>query len=266
MLYFRQKADILPLSIIIFLFLIDIYLYFIGLSGLLLYLYVIFSVLSKWLICAWNHHHQHVQTFSLPLLNRLIEIMYWFQTGVVWYGWVLHHNLGHHVNYQDQTKDESAWKSQTTGKAYHPFIYTCIVSITAYYRSWFVWNKHKKIQKYFLIMCSIQLAILIALIYFKPLQWILLFWLPIITGLLITVYTTYDHHSGLEDEDPYKSSYNILAPWYNLLTGNLGYHTAHHLKGSLHWSKLPAFHKTIEHKIEDKYYKTYSLLWHKIGK
>jgi fatty acid desaturase len=51
-----------------------------------------------------------------------------------------------------------------------------------------------------------------------------------ITGLAITVYTTYHHHSGLEEEDPYKSSYNIVTPWYNFVTGNLGYHTAHHLK------------------------------------
>jgi fatty acid desaturase len=258
--YFKQKSDRLPIVIITFLFLIDVYMYLIAVSGWALYLFLAFSIFTKWLICAWNHHHQHVQTFARPLLNRLLEIMYGFQTGIVWYGWVLHHNLWHHIHYQDQEKDQSAWKSPK-GKQYWVFMYTCIVSITAYYRSWVSGKKHRKIQKYFLAMCLIQLILLALLISIKPLHWILIFFVPMITGLLITVYTTYDHHSWLEDEDPYKSSYNITTPWYNFLTGNLGYHTAHHLKGSLHWSKLPAFHKTIEDKIGAKYYKNYSIIW-----
>jgi fatty acid desaturase len=83
-----------------------------------------------------------------------------------------------------------------------------------------------------------------------------------ISGIIVTVYTTYHHHSGLDSDDPYRASYNIDAPWYNWLTGNLGYHTAHHLKGSLHWSLLPEFHREIAAKIEPRYYKKYNLLWY----
>lgn len=265
MTYFKYKADILPISIFTFLFLIDIYMYIIWLSGIALWVYCLFSVASKGLIAAWNHHHQHSFTFKQPALNRILEIMYGFQTGIVWYGWVLHHNLGHHLHYQDQTQDESAWKSPAW-KAYHPFMYTWVVGITAYYRSWFVGKKHKKIQKYFLRMCLIQWIFLTVLILYKPLQWSVIFLVPMITGLIITVYTTYHHHSGLESDDPYESSYNIVSPWYNFVTGNLGYHTAHHLKGWLHWSKLPEFHKSIEHKIDSKYYKKYNILWYSKGK
>jgi fatty acid desaturase len=178
---------------------------------------------------------------------------------------VLHHNLWHHLHYQDQTKDESAWKSPKW-KKYGAFMYTWVVSITAYYRSWVVGKKHRKIQKYFLAMCFIQLILLSILIFLKPLQWTLIFLVPMITGLIITVYTTYHHHSWLESDDPYKSSYNIITPWYNLVTGNLGYHIAHHLKWSLHWSKLPEFHKSIEHKIAPEFYKKYNILWYSKGK
>ena len=55
--------------------------------------------------------------------------------------------------------------------------------------------------------------------------------------------------AGLETDDHAEASYNITHKWYNILTGNLGYHTAHHLRGGLHWSKLPEFHKTIEDTI-----------------
>ncbi len=261
MSYFKYKEDIIPVYIFVSLFILDVYMYILWISWIYLWLYCIFSIITKSCIAAWNHHHQHVQTFSLPILNRLLEIMYWFQTGIVWYGWVLHHNLWHHAHYQDQSKDESAWKSPK-GKRYSPFMYTWVVSVTAYYRAWLVGKKHHKIQKYFLFMCLIQLTILIVLIIIQPLQAIVIFLIPMITGIIITVYTTYHHHSGLESDNPYKSSYNIISPWYNFFTGNLGYHTAHHLKWSLHWSKLPEFHKTIESKIDSKLYKKYNILWY----
>jgi len=42
---------------------------------------------------------------------------------------------------------------------------------------------------------------------------------------------------------------------YNLFTGNLGYHTAHHHKQGVHWSKLPRLHETIQDKIPKNLYK-----------
>ncbi len=258
MSFFKQQVDIKPITIIISLFIFDIYLYIVWISGIFLALYLVFSIVSKWYISAWNHHHQHVNTFSLPILNRAIEIMYGLQTGAVWYWWVLHHNLWHHAHYQDQSKDESAWKSPQW-KRYWAFMYSWIIWITAYYRMLNVAKKHKKTRKYFLNMCFIQIFILSILIVLQPLQGIVLFVIPMITSLFLTAYGTYDHHSGLEQDDPYKSSYNITVPRYNILTGNLWYHTAHHIKPSLHWSKLPAFHEIIADKIENKYYKKYTM-------
>jgi fatty acid desaturase len=86
-------------------------------------------------------------------------------------------------------------------------------------------------------------------------QGLLLFVLPMVTGLLITAWATYDHHAGLhEKEDHFKASHNNLNQLFNFLTGNLGYHTAHHYKQGLHWSQLPALHETIKHKIPDNLY------------
>ena len=60
-----------------------------------------------------NHHHQHVNSFRAPWLNRLYDLVLALQTGVGPYNWVLHHNLGHHVNYLNQPPherpDESRW-------------------------------------------------------------------------------------------------------------------------------------------------------------
>ena len=60
-----------------------------------------------------NHHHQHVNSFRAAWLNRLYDLLLALQSGVGPYNWVLHHNLGHHVNYLNQpphaSPDESHW-------------------------------------------------------------------------------------------------------------------------------------------------------------
>lgn len=113
-------------------------------------------------------------------------------------------------------------------------------------------------------MITLQGFLLVWLLAYHPLAGILIFLLPMVTGLFLAVYTTYDHHTGLESESHYESSYNITSPLYNMITGNLGYHTAHHMKGSLHWSKLPEFHREIAEKIDQKYYKTYNPFRHQM--
>lgn len=256
---FHYRADIIPVVLFTLLFLCDFGVYLFVSNIAILIGYTIFGISMKAFICAWNHHHQHSQTFSIPFLNRILEVIYAFQTGIVGYGWVLHHNLGHHMHYLDQSLDESAWKSPKWER-YSSLMYTWVVSLTAYYRAWKVWKKYPKIQKHFLTMCALQLILLGILIYLNPIAGLLIFLLPMITWLILTVYTTYHHHSWLESTDHHKASYNILQPWYNLLTGNLGYHTAHHMKGSLHWSKLPEFHAEIEQDIDPKFYKKYNII------
>jgi fatty acid desaturase len=95
----------------------------------------------------------------------------------------------------------------------------------------------------------IMLALLSVLAWINWVNTVILFVIPMISGLVCTCWATYFHHCGLDTDDPYQASHNITHRWYNILTGNLGYHTAHHVKPGLHWSKLPEFHATIAHKI-----------------
>jgi fatty acid desaturase len=70
-----------------------------------------------------------------------------------------------------------------------------------------------------------------------------------IVSLIFTAWVTYDHHSGLDTDDPFEASYNNTNRVFNFLTGNLGYHTAHHYRQGLHWSKLPELHEKIKSRI-----------------
>ncbi|MEZ4754154.1 MAG: fatty acid desaturase [Bdellovibrionota bacterium] len=248
MSFFRFKADRLPTAIITALFLLDLAVFFYLPSNLSVLIWMLVMLPVKACICSWNHHHQHVHTFKQTWANRLLEIIYAFHTGITTNAWVLHHNLGHHVNYLDQTKDESGW-ARKDGSTMGTLEYTLTIAITGYLRAYKVGKKHPKYQKAFLSAGLYVSIILLGLFYINWFNALFIFLIPMLAGYVITCWHTYYHHAGLHTDDHFEASYNVTHRWYNLLTGNLGFHTAHHWKQGVHWSKLPELHEEIKEKI-----------------
>ena len=247
-LIFRYPQDRLPVILILLLSALDFCLYFLVDNTGVLIAYFFLMVIPKLNICAWNHHHQHLNTFRNKPLNRILEFFYALHTGITTNGWVLHHVLGHHHNFLDQTKDESRWKRKN-GTVMGEIEYAFNVAATAYPRSYQVGKSHPKVQKDFILYGLLSFILVGLLVWFKPTQGLLLFVLPVITGLVLTAWVTYDHHAGLDTDNEFEASYNNLNKWYNLFTGNLGYHTAHHHKQGVHWSLLPNLHEKIKDEI-----------------
>lgn len=250
---YKHKEDRWPVFIILMLTLVDVSLYFTVNSSVLLFSYYLIMIIPKGLICAWNHHHQHLCTFRHNALNRGLEFFYALHTGVTSNLWRLHHVLGHHVNFLDQKIDESRWQRKD-GTKMGVIEYTLKVALTAYPRGYAVGKRFPKQLKPFLIYIVPTFLVVGLLVWFKPAAGLFLFALPMITSLLFTAYVTYDHHAGLSTEIEFEASYNNLSKIFNFLTGNLGYHTAHHHRQGVHWSKLPALHATIADKIPEHLY------------
>lgn len=211
-------------------------------------------------VCAWNHHHQHVPMFEPAWLNRVLELIFGLQTGITSQTWVLHHALGHHVNYLDQRADESRWERED-GTVMGAAEYSLVVAGTAYGRALHVAKRYPKQRRTFLWMGALTAAVVAALVVHRPLPALFVFVLPMIISLLLTAWATHSHHSGKPVASHFVACNNILHRGYNVLTGNLGYHTAHHYKPGLHWSKLPALHAEIEHRIPADCYLTPGFPW-----
>ena len=254
----KHSADRLPVILILSLTILDFIVYFLIDNVWLLVGYLLIGILPKGCICAWNHHHQHLPTFNITPFNRILELSYALHTGVTTNLWLLHHVLGHHHHYLDQNLDESRWKRKD-GKTMGVIEYTLRVAGTSYYRGYLVGKKHPKQYRTHAIYSLVTLALAIGLTVYQPLQSLIVFIIPMVFGLLITAWATYDHHAGLDSQDDFLASYNNMNSLFNLLCGNLGYHTAHHLKQGLHWSKLPELHEEIKDKIPQELYR--SSLW-----
>ena len=251
---FRYRADVVPITLFASYFLVDVLFYFVISSPWLMILWFLAGIGPKVAICSWNHHHQHVHTFRSTFYNRIIELVYTFQTGITTNVWVLHHNLGHHVNYLDQAKDESGWKRRD-GSTMGEYEYTIRLAVSGYFYAWKVSKKHPKYRAGLITTGTIALLITAAALWYSWFNALFIFVFPMVVGYVATCWHTYFHHADLDSDDHFEASYNIMHKTYNMLTGNLGYHTAHHVKQGLHWSKLPEFHETIKDKIPAHLYR-----------
>lgn len=248
---FRRKEDIFPVSAILTLSLIDLFVFFTIENKLFVFIYFILMIIPKGIVCAWNHHHQHTSVFKSKPHNRILEFFYALHTGAITNLWVLHHNLGHHRNYLNQDKDESRWKTKD-GKTMGYWRYSLEVAFTSYNRAWKVGDKYKKLRKEMVYAVIVISLFIFALAIYNPFNALMLFIFPMIISLFLTAQATYKHHVGLDTQNKYEASHTDLNKFWNVLTGNLGLHTAHHIKPNVHWSDLPKVHEEIKHLIPEK--------------
>ncbi len=261
---FRHREDLSPVVLFLCVFCVDVAVYLTVDAWWLLVPYGLLSLIPKASACAYNHHHQHVSTFTHWLPNRLMEIVYALLTGVWSQAWVLHHSLGHHVNYLDQSKDESRW-ARKDGSPMGELEYSFMTTITAYARAWQSGARFPKQRRLFLGMGLVTLAITVGLVAYRPMAGVIVFVAVPLSALFLTAMATWTHHSGRSTTSHFVACNNILQPFYNRFTGNLGYHTAHHYKPGVHWSKLPALHAEIASQIPDDAYLEPGYPWKWLG-
>lgn len=248
MTLFRYKADRIPVLLFTLLFGLDLLIFSFVENLAVVCVWMVIGILPKACICSFGHHHQHLETFHQPILNRCLEVILGFQTGVTSHAWFLHHVVGHHQNYKDQALDESRWQ-RADGTTMGVIEYSAVLTGTSYIRAYRAGPRFPRQRRIFVFMLLLQVLLLTGLFLINWANALLIFLLPMVTSLYITCWHTYYHHAGLPVGDDFEASFNIEHRWYNILTGNLGYHTAHHLGGGLHWSLLPDMHEIIRDRI-----------------
>jgi fatty acid desaturase len=256
----KYKADRGPVVYVLAMFALHGVLWCIA-SPLVAVISVVPLAIASMFIAPINHHHQHLNTFRSPVLNRLYDLTLALQTGVAPYGWTLHHNLGHHRNYLHQhphpSPDESAW-TRRDGVQMSRVVYTIDMLLRHQSDMYQVGLRQPRYLRYWLAMKLPLYALIGAALWMAPLNTLLIFLIPGFIALTHTIWATYEHHAGCATSDHLVASMNRDNRIYNRLTGNLGLHTAHHKRPGLHWSLLPQVHEEIAGEIpEELIFKTF---------
>jgi fatty acid desaturase len=256
----KYKADRGPVGYVLTVFALRLALWGLA-SPLVCVLSVVpLSVLGMF-IAPINHHHQHVNSFRRAWLNRVYELVLGLQSGAGPYNWVLHHNLGHHLNYLNQPPhdrpDESRW-TRADGTRMGRLEYSVRLLASHQVDIVRVGLRHPRYFRYFLAMKLPLWGLIGVGLWLRPLETVLIFLLPAFITLCHTIWATYEHHAGCEAGDHLTASRNRDNRLYNALTGNLGLHTAHHKRPGLHWSLLPELHEKIRSRIpEEQIFRTF---------
>lgn len=249
--WLRYKADRRSVSFVMVLFAAHAAVYFLA-STWVAAAFVLPLAAASMFVSAINHHHQHFNTFHSSVLNRIYDIVLSLQTGIAPFAWVLHHNLGHHVNYLNQRPhdkpDESKW-TRRDGSQMGRIEYTIDLLLNHQIDILRIGRRYPKFLRAFLWMKIPLYAVIGVALWWNPVNALLVILVPGFLTLVHTSWVTYGHHAGHYPTDHYDASVNCINPLFNYLSCNLGYHTAHHKRPGVHWSLLPQIHEEIKHRI-----------------
>lgn len=246
----RHPRDLAPLLLVLGVFAVQLWAFFTfdnpwQLAGLVALLMVV--QVSCGAVC---HNHHHTALFTRAWANRLIETVMYLQTGTSPLSWTIHHNIGHHHDYLDQSRDPARWQ-EADGRVMHRLKYDFYNAAMIYPEIWKIGRRHPALFARFKRWFLIGNLVLAGFVLVDPLNALIVFVLPMLFMLVVLLDNTFQQHSGLDTDNHFHASRNVEHPLYNLTSWNLGYHTAHHLYPGIHWSELPAVHEKIRHRIPD---------------
>jgi len=202
----------------------------------------------SWCCATIAHNSVHVPPFTNKFGNEL-----WFYVLSICYGWtvsglVAGHNLSHHKftqtskDYMRTTKMRWKWHFMNL-VMFVPTIFTSTHGHNAVYmalqrkrKAPIVSQRDREMTLFWLLQFAACFA------NWRKYLLVILFPQLFAKWGLITI--NLFQHDGLpsHESDKYNHSRNFVDPLLNFMTCNNGYHTAHHIRPGLHWSKLPEYH------------------------
>jgi fatty acid desaturase len=217
--------------------------------------------------CAFvQHNHAHLSVFRQPLLNRVFDAVLTLNTGYPTAIWQLHHILGHHRDFLDPDRDVARTTHVRSRARMSRWVYALRGNLTVLRDSIRIGLAGREVgRRTLLVKLALELVvqILLTVLFFLVNPWLalLFFVVPnVLTGFLVW-WESYPHHLDLPLTGPFDSSITVEAPDYNFMTFNIGHHTAHHQKPTLHWSLLPEQTAKIRHLIHSSCIKADHKTW-----
>jgi fatty acid desaturase len=207
----------------------------------------IFLCTISFMVAITIHNSVHCPIFKNKTLNKIHFVLLGLAFGSPASGYVPGHNLSHHKHLQTAKDNTRTTKMRFKWNFLNQLLFF-FVMIPGIIRteSRFVKEVGPHKPKWYRTY-----QIESALIWIWKITWLLIDWKRFILFLLIpNLYavwgifgTNYWQHDGCDETHPYNHSRNFTGKLFNFLVCNNGYHGAHHMKASMHWSLYPEYHE-----------------------
>ena len=205
-----------------------------------------------------EHNHAHLKIFRQSFLNELLGWMCFVSNGFPLECYEMHHVHNHHRYTQRFDGEARDWSSpfgfggtrypdQPVGRLHYMVTFMalawlhCLIEVLR--------RPGDALSRRFLRSAVICFGACAVMAYAQPWEFFLFFLIPWLVVYLGVASNNYDHHEHCKLTTPYDSSNVDLRFPYRGFGFNIGYHVAHHIKPTLHWSLLPRFHREVAHLI-----------------
>lgn len=204
-------------------------------------------------VAVMTHNHNHLPMWQSKVLNVFTD---WWLT--VFYGfpifaWIPTHNKNHH-RFNNREGDDSI--TYRVSEKNNFFTLISYPTISGYYQQKAILNYLKEMKannKEKFWICISQYAVLLlwiaAAIFIDWEKALLFVIIPQQVSLFSVLIFNYVQHVHADEMSEWNHSRNFTG-FLNFMLFNNGYHTIHHQKAGLHWSKSHEAHKEIEHNID----------------
>lgn len=212
------------------------------------------------------HLHVHRPFATTPWLNLLLDLCMGFATGMTASNWRIQHRFGHHRGVDFPYRSHREWEVSRYSAlgalsfSTHSIWPTFWQPIAEAFRKGVLANVARPLNyRWAFIEQCLLVALVSALAIWRPALVIfyLVPWYALI--FFISRYVDYLNHYGCGDSgNRYECANNCVERLFNRQCHNFGYHTAHHLQPSAHWTELPAIHARIVSRIPPRLLKPFS--------
>lgn len=207
------------------------------------FLIPVLAVLAITACCA-KHNHTHCPTFRSGILNRFMDYWLMLLTGSSTTGIRVAHQVRHHG--QNQSAQDFVRYSQVAhmppGKALLCFVPFVVQASVRHTTADFQSAKRSKLRARLWHERILLWVLLLMLAWHDIAAFCPLVMAPLLFGQWFLIAINLPQHDGLETQSAWNHSRNVVGPWSNWIFLNNGFHTAHHQRPGLHWSRLSAWH------------------------
>ncbi len=204
------------------------------------------SGLFAFIACIATHNQIHLPVFRSGLWNSIYQIALSLAIGQPPTGIITAHNIRHHQHADSELDfvrtSLVGFRSNALNILLFPFI-----AIAAMYREkksdladWKA--KRPRLYRQAIIERIVFYAAIVALLIADWRATLLFLFLPWISAQIVLVGVNLLQHQDCDSGSEYNHSRNLTGKTANFFLLNTGYHSAHHIRPAMHWSKLPSFH------------------------